>query len=149
MKKIIAALSIVVVSATVALAGWLEDFQTAYEAENIQVAVEGALEQGTAPAEIIESALGIESLNPQNLVKALYCAGVNGIDINAAAKKYKISEDIVIAGHKQSVAECGDQVVDAQAYPNNNSRFFNPPPNGNGNGHGPRHGASPFQPEPN
>lgn len=148
MKKLVAAVAIVSVTATVAMAGWWADFQKAYEKENIQVAVEGALEKGTSPDNIVEKGTEIEGLNPQNLVKALYCAGVNGIDIRAAAKKYKISEGIVIAGHKQSVAECGNKVVDAQAYPSENSRHFNnPPPNGNGNGHGPRHGASPFAPE--
>jgi hypothetical protein len=55
-------------------------------------------------------------LNPQNLIKALYCGGVRGDDIRAAANKAGISDMLVVAAFEQSVAECGDQVADAQAY---------------------------------
>lgn len=137
MRKLIAAMAMVAISATVVFAGWWEDFKKAYEAENIQVAVEGALEEGTAPEKIVGNAVTIESLNPQHLVKALYCAGVDGVDIRAAAEKYKISEMIVAAGHRQSVAECGDKVVDTQAYregAQKQNRFVNGPQNGGGNG---------------
>lgn len=147
MKKLIAALAMVAVSATVVFAGWSEDFKKTYKAENIQVAVEGALEKGAAPEKIVGEGVAIEGLNPQNLVKALYCAGVSGIDVRAAAEKYKISEMIVAAGHRQSVAECGVQAVDAQAYKGkgqNQNRFFHTPSNGGGGGQGP---ASPATPE--
>ncbi len=61
-------------------------------------------------------ALELEGLNPQNLIKALYCAGAKGQDIREAAEKYNISEMILAAGFKKSKAECSDMVADAQAY---------------------------------
>ena len=40
----------------------------------------------------------------------------SGDDIRAAGQKYDVSDIIIVAGYKKSVEECGDQVVDTQAY---------------------------------
>ncbi len=116
MKRIIAAFFIVGFVASFAYADWLSDFKDNYKNKNIDMAVENAMKEGIGPDTIVENGLALENLNPQNLVKALYCAGVTGEEIYNAAQKFDISELIVEAGFKKSVEECGDRVSDTQPY---------------------------------
>lgn len=116
MKKLWFAFFLVVFGASVACAEWMVDFKNTYVKEGIDQAVERALKDGQSPDAIVEFGVAIEGLNPQNLVRALYCAGANGQDVRAAADKFGISEPIVIAGYKKAIDECGDRVADAQAY---------------------------------
>ncbi len=116
MKKFGIACVMVLFSVSIACAEWMVDFRDTYSTEGIDKAVEKALKDGRNPDLIVEVGLEIEGLNPQNLVRALYCAGASGQDIRAAAEKWKISEPIVVAGYKKSIDECGDRVADSQAY---------------------------------
>lgn len=116
MKRILAACVLVLFGVTVAYSEWLVEFRENYIAEGIDKAVENALKVGTTPDLIMENGLALEGLNPQNLIKALYCAGASGQDIRDAAEKNDLSETIIAAGYKKSIAECGDQVADSQAY---------------------------------
>lgn len=116
MRRLLLAWVLVLCSISIACAEWLVDFRDTYVAEGIDKAVENALKDGKTPDLIVENGLELEGLNPQNLIKALYCAGAKGEDIRAAAEKYTLSEVIVAAGYKKSKAECGDQVADSQAY---------------------------------
>ena len=116
MKRLAAACLLLLFSASIACAEWLVDFRDTYVSEGIDKAVENALKDGKTPDLIVENGIELEGLNPQNLIKALYCAGANGQDIREAAEKYDISETIIAAGYKKSVAECADVVADAQAY---------------------------------
>lgn len=132
MKKTIIAL-IIMGMTTPAFAGWLDVFKATYADKGIDTAVEEAVKGGNAPGPIVQEALTLEGLNPQNIVKALYCAGANGQDIMAAAEENGISELVVTAGYQNSVEECGDQVADTQAYSGRAVRrgpVFNPPPSG-------------------
>lgn len=117
MKKIITALMILGLSVSVAnAANWLDEFMDIYKNKNIDAAVEKAVEEGVTPDDIVKNSLKIQTVNPQNLVKALYCAGVSGEDVYNAAKKNDVSELIVAAGFKKSKEECSDMVTDTQAY---------------------------------
>lgn len=87
-----------------------------YLDQGIDQAVIEALKQGVSPDDIMENGLKLEGINPQNLVKAMYCAGIRGNDIKAAGEAWEVSDLIIVAGYKKSVEECGDQVVDTQAY---------------------------------
>ena len=115
-KIILYTLTIVTLSVACAFATWLDDFKSIFEKEGIDEAVVEALKVGTTPDSIMESGLQFEELNPQNLVKAMYCGGIRGDDIRAASQKYDVSDIIIVAGYKKSVEECGDQIVDTQAY---------------------------------
>ena len=129
MKRITAICIMVLMGFSIACAEWLDDFGGTYVKDGIDKAVEKALKDGANPGMIVENGLKLEGLNPQNLVKALYCAGAKGQDIRAAAEKWGISEVIVAAGFKKSVAECVD--VDTQAYtpiPADNSFASTPAP---------------------
>ncbi len=117
MKRIVAAFLIVGFAASFACADWLSDFQDNYKNKSIDLAVENAMKEGIKPKIIAGQCFAFdEKLNPENLIKALYCAGVKGQEVYSIAQEYKISELVVTAGFKKSVAECGDRVADTQAY---------------------------------
>ncbi|MDR3089626.1 MAG: hypothetical protein LBU39_07410 [Desulfobulbaceae bacterium] len=75
-----------------------------------------AIKEGILPDAFMEGGLALEDLNPQNLIKAMYCAGYKGDDIKKACDQFEISELVLIAGFKKSKEECSDQVTDTQAY---------------------------------
>jgi surface antigen len=116
MKKLLAAIMIVALWGSVAHADWLDNFKKLYQEENIEIAVDNAIQEGIAPDVVTKNALKIATVNPQNLVKALYCAGVSGEDVYTSAQNSNISSIIVAAGFKKSVEECGDMVTDIQPY---------------------------------
>jgi len=116
MKRIITALIILGLSASVANADWLGNFMENYKNSNIDQAVEKAVEEGVAPDDIVKNGLTIKTLSPPDLVKALYCAGVSGQDVYSAAENNNVSELIVTAGFKKSTEECGESVTDTQPY---------------------------------
>lgn len=138
---------IVGLTSTLAFAEWLEDFDKTNTEKGIEVAVTGAIKAGITPDVITEHALKNADLNPQNIVKALYCSGANGQDVRAAAEKHGISELIIAAAFQNSVEECGDQVADTQAYSGNAPRkpSFAGTPSGSG-GRPRRPNASPSTP---
>jgi hypothetical protein len=130
MKRILGALLIVGLASSIAWADWLTNFNDTYKKKNIDAAVEDALKEGITPDVIVEKSMAFPDINPQNIVKALYCAGIGGQDVYEAAGKSNISEMIVTAGFKKSVEECGDRVVDTQPYTPGNrgpGRGFGPP----------------------
>lgn len=116
MKKVTLTLILLLVISSVAFAEWLVDFRKMYNTDGIDDAVVLAMEKGASPDMIIENGLQLEGLNASNLVKALYCAGAKGNDIRRAAKKWEISDLMVIAGYQKSVAECAEAVADAQPF---------------------------------
>lgn len=117
MKKLFCATFLcLAVVATAAHADWIKNFSAAYQSKNIDIAVTDALKEGTGPDLIINEGLKIQGLNPQHLIKALYCAGVDGNDIKKAADAAGISDILLVAAYEKSVAECGDQLADTQAY---------------------------------
>lgn len=133
MKQLIISALLGVFLASPAFADWIEDFTINFEAQGIEVAVPKALEEGKNPDDIVEEGLKLTDLNPQNLLKALYCSGADGDDIKQAADKNDISEIIVVAAFKKSVVECGDRVADSQAY-TPIARFAGMPSPGGGGG---------------
>lgn len=130
MKRILGALLLVGLASSIAWADWLTDFNDTYKNKSIDAAVEDALKEGISPEVIVEKSMAFPDINPQNIVKALYCAGVGGQDVYEAAEKFDISELVVTAGFKKSIEECGDSVVDTQPYTPGNrgpGRGFGPP----------------------
>lgn len=93
-----------------------QSLQESYNKIGIDNLVVELLKEGISPDTIVKDCIEIEGLNPQNLVKALYCAGVTGEDVRKASEKYGISEPMIVAGYKKSIDECGDRVEDSQAY---------------------------------
>ena len=134
MKSIVSMVTLLVaLTASTSFADWLESFRSIFERLGIDNAVEEALKQGATPDGIMENGLKFESLNPQNLVKAMYCSGIRGDDIRASGQKFDVSDVVIVAGYQKSVEECGDAVVDTQAYtPVATVNFSGPPSVSNG-----------------
>jgi len=99
-----------------AFADWKSDFDKVYVDVGIDDAVELAMKEGTSPLHIMMRGVQKKDLNHANLVKALYCAGALGADIQDAAKIMKVSEQMVTAGYKKSIVECEDAMADSQAF---------------------------------
>lgn len=116
MKQLIISTFLSLFLVSTALADWVTDFDLNLGNKGIEVAVEKALEVGQTPTDIVDKAITIEGLNPQNVLKALYCAGAAGDDIKRAADSAGISELILLTAFEKSVAECGDTMADSQAY---------------------------------
>lgn len=137
MKRLVTVLLVLGITSTVAFANSLENFKNDVEKQGLELTVDNAVKAGAAVEEIVEKGLAVTEINPQNLVKALYCAGVQGTEIKAAAGEFNISEMIVEAGFQKSVAECGDTVADAQPFTPANAQgpsFSGRRANGGGNG---------------
>lgn len=116
MKKLMLGMILVLFTAGSACAEWQVTFEETYYKVGIDQAVIDALKEGGDPDSIVERGLIFEGLNPQNLIMALYCAGVRGKEVRDAADNHSISELIVTAGYKKSLVECGDAIAESQAY---------------------------------
>ena len=116
MKKIIISVLLGVFVATTSFADWIEDFSVNNQSQGVEVAVAEALKIGMDPTSIVDEGLKIAGINPQQLLKALYCEGVDGDDVKAAADSAGISDIILVAAFEKSLVECGDVVADSQAY---------------------------------
>jgi len=116
MRKMMAVAVLVLMTSTLAFAEWFVDFENTFKQNGIDDAVEQAMEEGIGPNQIVENGVGLEGLNPTNLIKALYCAGAPGQDVKAAAQQYGISDLLIAAGYKKSIAECGERVTDVQPF---------------------------------
>lgn len=127
MKILFSTVLIVLLTFAVALADWQETFKTDYESVGIDQAVINALKEGISVEQIVESGLLFEGLNPQLLLKALYCAGANGEDIKQFALLAGLSELLLNSALEQSIAECSDQLADTQAYAQAGPTFSSAP----------------------
>lgn len=116
MKKLIVSVLLSLLVASPALADWIEDFSVNNETQGIEVAVSEALKAGMNPMMIVDEGLKLAGVNPQQILKALYCEGSDGDDIKAAADSAGISDIILVSAFEKSIAECGDAVADSQAY---------------------------------
>ncbi len=116
MKRMLFAVIFIPLFCTVAAAEWQADFNENYISQGIDQAVKVALQEGVDPDSMFRQAPGLAGLNSQDLVRALYCAGVKGQDIRDAAADNEISESIVTAGYKMSLAECRDAVARSLGY---------------------------------
>ncbi|MCF8055328.1 MAG: hypothetical protein K9K37_01655 [Desulfocapsa sp.] len=94
---------------------WKEIFDSTYQDKGIQVAVEKVLKEGVTPESIIHQGLTIDGLLAQDIVKSLYCAGVEGEDIEAACQTIGIPELIVVTAHEKATEECFDPLNPTQS----------------------------------
>ena len=102
---------------TLAKASTLSDFKNSFYKFGVDRAVEDSLKNGASPSIIISCGLKITGLDTQNLIKALYCAGVDGADIRNAALSQKIPEEDIIFGFKKSTDERTKSLFYHQGFP--------------------------------
>ena len=101
---------------TMMMGEYWKTFYANYKKVGIDQTTILAIKEGMRPDAIMEGGLALEDLNPQNLIKAMYCAGYKGDDIKKASDHFEVSELVLVAGFKKSKEECSDQVTDTQAY---------------------------------
>jgi hypothetical protein len=92
------------------------NIQEMYDRVGIEPIVRDMLKDGVQVNVIVVDSLTINGLNPQNLVKALYCLGAKSKDIIEASEKNGITDVVLAAGYKKYVAECTGATADSQAY---------------------------------
>ena len=117
MKKAVLTSVFVLLFCSGVSAGWQDDFKENYIKQGIEPAVQDALVKGVGPDLIMKQAGGLADLSSRELVKTLYCNGVKGQDIRAAAEENDISETVIVAGYKESIKVCRDAVLQGRGYP--------------------------------
>lgn len=127
-KKILATILLVLLTASSALADVLEDFRQTYISAGIDKAVTGSLKQGVGPVAIVEFGLYMEGMEFEDLIRAMYCAGIKGKDIKSAAILFQIPDTVVTAGYKRSVNECLGRIVNNDSYGETAPVSFDGPP---------------------
>lgn len=111
MKKHAVALLILLVCVTVAAADdWTLAFRDTYSAKGIDEAVVNALSEGISPELLIKTALPLEDLKPEELIKALYCALVPPVYIQDAAVANNITDELVQKGYELALAQCAEEM---------------------------------------
>ena len=93
-----------------AFAGWQEEFEQDYRNSGIDSAVVNALSEGATPDQIIKTALPLEGLTKENLVKALFCSLSQTETIRKASVSNGISEGTVNEGYQLALQECPRQM---------------------------------------
>ncbi len=101
MKKIIISTLLGIFVATSSFADWIENFSVNNQTQGVEVAVAEALKAGMDPTSIVDEGLKIAGINPQHLLKALYCEGTDGDDVKAAADSAGISDLILVAAFEK------------------------------------------------
>ena len=109
-KKILFFITFLMMTTTVVLANWSENFHTIYADKGINEAVKNALSEGANLDQIIKAALPIKSLKEENLIKALFCALAQPDYIREAAKVNQITDNKVDAGYQLALAECAREM---------------------------------------
>jgi hypothetical protein len=109
MNKIVSITTFLTLLSTSAFADWAEDFAVNAAGEGTDFAVAEALKAGAAPDQIMAlvQQTGIVQVAPEGAIKALYCAGVSGPVVNAAAVSAGVPAAVVATGFQQSVRQCG------------------------------------------
>lgn len=89
-----------------AFAAWNDTFQTLYQEKGIDEAVINALAEGANPDQIIKTALPLEGLTHELLLKALFCALAHPDSIREAARENSISDAKVDEGYQLALSAC-------------------------------------------
>lgn len=137
MKKVMVALLALGLSATVCFAkpSWMDLFMNEFTIKGIDNAVQVALENGATPDEIVKKSLTLveqtqtsqDPLLKQNIAKALYCAGLEGLAVQDVLEINNFTIEEVTSGYQKSVEECGE-VVQPYQVRRQNVRIPPPPP---------------------
>lgn len=111
MKKLTVALLLLLMCVTAAAADdWTRAFLDTYAAKGIDEAVVNALSEGIAPDLLIKTALPLEDLKPEELIKALYCALVPPAYIRDGATANNIADEVVQNGYELALAQCAEEM---------------------------------------
>lgn len=110
MKQCVIILSILLLLSAHAWADWADTFYKDYNKNGIDYAVATALGDGHNPDQIIKTALPIDNLEQEKLIKALFCALALPGSIYNAAEKNGITDVKVSEGYQLALAECAREM---------------------------------------
>lgn len=108
MKKSILALALLFAVCSAALAGWTDVFRDMVREKSLDEAVVYALSEGNSPEIIIRTALSVDGLEEDKLIKALFCALAPLMDVYDGAAANGIADEKVTAGYDLALEECPD-----------------------------------------
>lgn len=143
MKMVFLFLSILMVVGAPAMADWTDIFYENYSEKGIDHAVKTALSEGNSPDRIIGTAMPIENLERDQLIKALFCALALPGSIYEAADAHGIPEGTVANGYQLALAECAQEMeenLNAAVTPGNQPPGLAPSNQGRGSSY-----ASPWK----
>jgi len=109
-KKFFFLLSIFLITCAIARADWTGIFYQNYKEMGIDHAVKAALGEGHSPDQIIKTALPIDNLRQEELIKALFCALALPGSIYDSAEKNGISDQKVAEGYELALAVCAKEM---------------------------------------
>lgn len=113
MKKIcIAAVFLLAMAANSVAAAWTDDFVEDFDKIGLDKAVENALDNEISPHEILTFIVSSnQKFDVRLSLKALYCAGVERVEVREAADKLGITVEEVSVALEESIAECGSRLA--------------------------------------
>ncbi|MHB8809920.1 MAG: hypothetical protein ACYC9M_07875 [Desulfobulbaceae bacterium] len=111
MKTHAVALFLLLLCATLAMADdWAQTFRDTFYAKGVDEAVVNALSEGVPPDQLIQTALPLKELKPEELIKAMYCALVPPAYIQDAAAANDVTDEIVQKGYELALAQCAEEM---------------------------------------
>lgn len=108
LKKSMLSLFLLFAACSAALADWTDVFRDMIAKKGLDEAVVHALSEGNSPELIIETALQVEGLEEQKLIKALFCALAPLMDVYEGAAANGIADEKVTEGYDLALEECPD-----------------------------------------
>ncbi|MCL7489372.1 MAG: hypothetical protein M8357_14495 [Desulfobulbaceae bacterium] len=115
MKKLVVTLIVIFATSSVALADWTLVFNDMYTDKGLDDAVVYALSEGYSPDQIMKTALPIEGLPQDELIKALFCALAPLDAVYEGAKTNNIADEKVTQGYDLALAECPNALEEQAA----------------------------------
>lgn len=94
---------------------WQSTYYSTYTKEGVKPAVTGLLEIGKSPEDILNASVSSESIEVQPVLTVLFCLGIDAKEIQNASELAKIDTDTLLLAFEDSVAECGDMLMDDEA----------------------------------
>lgn len=89
---------------------WTDDFYKEYSASGIDPAVKSALGKGKSPDLIIKTALPINEIKKDELIKALFCGMALPGSIYEASEINNIPDATVSKGYQLALAQCANEI---------------------------------------
>jgi len=111
MKKILTSLFLLIITPSVVMADWTDDFLEVAQRDGLDHAVAYALHNNITPEKILLFARDNSEINEEMTLKALYCAGSDRNEIRQIAIKLGVPNSKIAKALEKSIAECDATLV--------------------------------------
>ena len=114
-KHAVASICLLLLLSTVSVAAdWSQVFSDTFFAKGVDEAVVNALSEGITPELIVQTALPLQGMKQEELIKALYCALVPPPYIHDAASVNKITDETVQNGYELALQQCAEAMEEKE-----------------------------------